>query len=75
MKRPWTEEEISFIHQHWGRLDDAGLASELRRPMSSVADVRLKLGLRRPRPAGQNNKYVASSPNGTRTDGSAKART
>lgn len=65
MKRPWSEAEISFIHQHWGRLDDAGLASALRRPMSSVADVRLKLGLRRGRGVGGNNKYLASAPDPT----------
>jgi hypothetical protein len=54
MLQSWTDEERSFIRDHWREMDDAQLAAALRRPMSSVSHIRLKLGLKRPRHTGKN---------------------
>jgi hypothetical protein len=45
----WTEEELTFLQEHWQTLDDAALAVRLDRPMNSISHVRLSLGLKRPR--------------------------
>jgi hypothetical protein len=45
----WTEEELTFLREHWETLDDAALAAKLERPMNSVSHMRLSLGLKRPR--------------------------
>jgi hypothetical protein len=45
----WTAEELTFLREHWGTLDDAALAAKLERTMSSVSHMRLSLGIKRPR--------------------------
>jgi hypothetical protein len=53
---PSNEEEITFLREQWDSLDDAALAQSLGRRMRSVATVRLRLGLKRPRVDGVSDR-------------------
>jgi hypothetical protein len=57
-RRRWTEEELTFLREHWEALDDASLAAKLGRPMNSVTTARLQLRLKRPRASGLANRYT-----------------